>query len=336
MRKAAAEVMEVLSFVGDIYQKPVNANATKITNLKKALFTAARNRVLYYFISAALDTDAIAENQELARLRATGKREIAKFYRTLEFLNSTLGRDSYLMLKTYKTYPYVTWDVDILVEDVEAVASMMAGRGFEIQRREPAKPSCHRDGLLSIGLHPRASWHHGRLMDDRLQWKSPRTVRYEGIEVFIPNCEVDFLTFIAHTNFENYHLTLGDLLYIYRLAGGVNWDIIQEQVTRHGWEKSFVRTIAIANGLHWALYNRSSPIEQVVPSVIEVKPRMPLLYPHRYIVAFHRELGITPRALAWELFFYTYRLWRIRGVKKLTYLDSFLYAPLGEENSEQD
>lgn len=330
MKEPAVEVMEVLAFVGDIYRKPDGAEVAKITNLRKALLAAAKNRVLYRFITNALEAGVVAYTQELTRLRAIGESEKVKFCRTLEFLNASLGQDSYIMLKTYKTYPYVTWDIDVLVRDVEAAANMMAGKGFEICRGEPAKPSCHREGLLVIGLHSRASWHSGQLIDDELPWQNPRLVRYDGIEVFIPNYEADFLSFIAHTNFENYHLILGDLLYIYRLAGEVNWDTVQEQVTKYGWRDSFIKTIAIANGLHRALYHQPCPVEQVVPSVMEVKPRLPFLYPHRYIVAFHRELGITPRALAWELFFYTYRLWRIWGVNKLTYLDSFLYAPLGE------
>lgn len=336
-KQASIEILNVLAHVGSIYRKPEGLSYSRITNPQKTLMTASRNRVLYHFMTTALACGALDDNEELACLRLIGKREIDKFYHTLDFLNTTLGQDGYIMLKTYKGYTYVTWDVDILVDDVENTVKQMIKEGFEIQRGEPAKPSCHRQDLLVIGLHPKASWHSGKLMDNELQWSQPRKVNYEGIEVFIPNYEVDFLTFVAHTNFENYHFTIGDLLYLYKLAGSVDWEIVLKQVTKYGWTKSFKQTISIANGLHRSLYsNQPSPMENIVPSVLDVTPRMPFLYRHHHIISFHRELGIAPRDLMWELFFYTYRLWRIYTNHKLCYIDSFLYAPLGDYNYEKD
>lgn len=333
MARLPDDVYTVLSFIGDIYNKPKQQNITEIKNLNRVLLMAAKNRVLYHFVRQALKADAIKDEEQrqgLIDLLDKGKVEVAKFYETLRFLNSFLVEGSFLVLKTYKAYPYVTWDVDILVQDMEAIASLMEGDGFEIRRSgEAGKASCHREEFLAIGLHGRISWHSLMIMDDGLQWQNPRLMKFgDDIEVFIPNYEADLLTFIGHTNFENYHLILGDLLYIYRLAEDTNWDIVQEQVAKYGWRKSFERTIAIINELHRALYDKPSPMEKIVPSVLEVKPKLPFMYPHHYIIAFHKEVGTKPLSLLWELFFYTYRLWRIWRVNKPSYLDSFLYFPL--------
>lgn len=330
MNFSLADIREIISVIDDLYPVPNTHDTKKITDLDKALMFASKNRFLYYFITRALKKGVLQETPQLDNLKKKGEEGIAKFHRTLDFLNSKFGRESFLVLKTYKGYPYVTWDVDILIQDVKKVASNLASDGFRITGgKEAGKLSCHSENLLVLGLHERISWHSLKVMDDKLPWNNPRFVKFEGIQTVIPSLEADFLTFIAHTNFENYHLILGELLYIYKLATEVNWDIIQEQVVKHRWQESFQKTLSIANGLHRILYSKPSPMEMVVPSISKVQLRFPFMYPHHYIVSFSREIqGIRLRSLSWELFFYTYRLYRIWRVKKPAYLDSFLYGHL--------
>jgi hypothetical protein len=244
---------------------------------------------------------------------------------TVETLNSILGAESYLLVKTYKGYPYVTHDVDILVKDAHKAGLRLEKNGFCLRQTEQYKVDATKNRLLRVSIHERISWGSLTVLDEQIMWEGSGEVDIEGTRVKVPSPEGDLLSHFAHMAFELYFLTLGDLLYVCRLSRNAGLAAVAEQAETHSWMNSLERVVSVVNALHRCFYGCESPIEKKMPVICQVEPTLPFVYPPHYVVRAYAEKRRLS-ALTWELPFYFYRRVRTAMPQPITFLPSFLYV----------
>jgi hypothetical protein len=130
MFKEAHNILNTLDSETKVIFSLINEDASAIDdiNLKRMdwvnlLMRASANKVLYLFVSRVLNTPVIKGQlpQDIIKLlnviMSRGDVELRKLKNTLEFINSIFHQNSIpiLLIKTYKGFPYVTYDADILV-----------------------------------------------------------------------------------------------------------------------------------------------------------------------------------------------------------------------------
>ena len=87
--------------------------------------------------------------------------------------------------------------------------------------------------------------------------------------------EADVLTIVAHINFQSYQITLGDLLYLYRLLPKSNWGFMKEQAKKYKWLRTLERTIALIQGIHEQLYTKTESFGSGLKYSIGANPNFP-------------------------------------------------------------
>lgn len=329
MTAPSKEVLALLFLLDDIYKGPSGVLPENV-DWRKVLEVASRNRTLYCAITRLLRMGLTARgdlelSKEMSVLAEIGRLSLRVLKATLDALNSILDKEDFLLVKTYKAYPYVTADVDILVRNLKEVSVALQRSGFSLQRAERHKVDAKKDHLLRVSIHERISWGFLTVLDDEVMWNGSREGDIGGSKVMLPSVEGDLLSHFAHVAFELYHITLGDLLYMCRLSKEANLEVVVQQAQTHSWAESLERVISVVNGLHRYLFGSESPIEPAAPIITNMELRLPFVYPPHYVVQAFAEKGML-RPLAWELPFYLYRRVRMHLVQEITFLDSFLYG----------
>ena len=282
--RVSPELNLILTLTEDLYGKTVVAKSGERINWNKFVMMAFDNKLSQYVLKKIIDekTFEIEGNvhARLVALKENGDLELWRFGETLRDLDRILGKDSYLLVKTYKGYPSVTHDLDVLVRDLKKARTLFEAKGWRITPIvENFKFGFVKKDFLVVELHERIGWGSiSNLFDGKLHWSGNRSVTIEGVEARLPSVEADLLTLIAHMNFQVYAVLLGELLYIYYLSSLADWELINTQVKEHGWLRSFYNSVGILNGLHRTLYGTPSPIEEHLPMVTQTKLRFPYVF----------------------------------------------------------
>jgi len=278
------ELNYLLTLVSDIYKKRTFPD-TETINLNALLRLAWNNKLEYYLIAKIVEDRSILKEhkdfQLINELKKLAEEQLLKLCRTLKAVNEILG-DRYVLIKTYKGYPRITYDVDLVVEDIKAAIRLFKLAGFRHRfAYEKYKMSVSRKGFLEIELHETGpSWGSiAGFLDDELLWSGDRRVIIEGVEVRLPPPESDILTLFAHINYQLYEIQLGELLYIYQLSSQADWKLMAKQAHRYGWSAPFYSTISIINSLHLILYEEPSPIEEYFPFRTKLILKLPYVIP---------------------------------------------------------
>lgn len=284
----------IFNLTGDLYKQPVVPFPEEIDydtycDLSKLAYS---NRILYYVAVKILETHRfyktrIIKNAKL--LKKLGDRQLLKLHRTVKLVDNALN-DDYLLFKTYKSYPYVTHDIDLIVPDVARARRLLGAKGFNLQTSAPSAPSIfYKKGLLIVELAETVHWGSIHVVDKEILWRKPRKIMMCDVETRIPNVEADVLSILAHMNFHLYGVMLGDLLYVFKLSAQADWNSMAEQAAKHKWLRSFMNTITVLNGFHRNFYGEPSPIEKYFPFL---PPRASFELPHIF------SLSEVTRALA--------------------------------------
>ena len=280
---SSPELDLILLLTKDIYKSPKISFPEKI-GWDKFVRLASWNKFLYHATIKVLDDKRLTlkpeVSQRLLELKKSEEEKYSKLRPTLEVVNAVLGDEPYLLSKTYRVFPYVTHDVDLIVKDLDRVKELFEKSGYK------APPSAHprslwirEKGLLEIEPYLRPFAGPMVFMDDSFLWERSREMVVEGIKTRIPSVEVDILTFLADMGFRLYELLVGDMLHLYRVAPQANWDLMAEQAQKHGWLEQFNNEIAVLNSFHRQLYQEPSPMEKYSPAVAQVELDLPCITP---------------------------------------------------------
>lgn len=265
MRVPLKEMIFLYHLSENIYKKPILKKPlfTEV-QLKRTIELSLRNDMFYYYIKKILklyrkelsDKEIVAFENIIRK----GERELKCIENTILFLNNCL--DNYLLIKTYRGYARIPNDIDILVDDFETSLNRLKDKGFQVVDflKDIQEATLIHNELYKVHLHAKISWGGGAaFMDKNLLFKNPRITSFNGIKVKIPNFDADFLMHIAHMNFEPLHFTLSELLYLYKIAPEINWDIQFAQSEKYHWFNSFKRTLIIFDKIYHTLYSDSCP-----------------------------------------------------------------------------
>ena len=210
---------------------------------------------------------------------------------TINLLDKVLGSENYLLLNTYKSYPYATHDVDIVVKNFKKTTDMLQAAGLTLVKE--LLPGIHysKKGLLLVDIFEDIEWGSIKAVDDDVMWLGRRKVKIGDANVRLPSFEGDILSIAAHTNFQFYKITLSDLIYIYKLMPDTNWPLVIQQASSHGWLDGLVGTISILNYFHFKLYGEPSLIEKYISSVQETSMEFPYIYSYSHVAKTLRKQG---------------------------------------------
>jgi hypothetical protein len=259
------ELAFILHAMSKIYRSPCIARPSlgqvDITSL---LSLAIRNDVGYY-ITKVLSTIYANKLDKNTRLMVKNiARKGDNKFKNIQYVLQTLSYhlNDYLLIKTYRKYPRIGNDVDILVHDFDKAArELMDAKINLVEYTSNQQRAVFIQKGVKIHLHGNISWAKENLtfLDDDLIWYKPRHVKVDRTQTKIPNLDADFLIYLAHLNYENLHITLSDLLYIYELATRVNWDIVLKQASKHHWEKTLGRSVWLLDTIHHTIYPSPCP-----------------------------------------------------------------------------
>lgn len=242
---------------------------------------ASNNRVLYV---TALSSRGILARQ----ITEEGEKWLEKLRRTLLFIEQILEKEvRYLIVKTYKFFPYITYDVDVYVDKntFQKTITLFVNNGATATphdgslggRIEGAQINIHKPNLLQIDLHCDFTWQKRKYLDLSLLNNSvKRTVA--GVEVQTPIPEVEILLCFAETSHEKFFITLADLILVKNLSKEVkSWNIIYDQVRNFGWYVTFSKIAQVFNGYTEVIFGH-----QLVPTIKAAKIKehnLPYLLP---------------------------------------------------------
>jgi len=283
MFMSSPELDLILILTGDIYKEPKIPFPEKI-NWDNFIRLASQNKFLCQVTTKLLEDERLTlepeVSQRILQLKKAEDERYAKMRPTLEVVNAVLGNEPYLLSKTWRVFPYVTHDVDLLVKDLGRVKELFEKSGYEVpSTAHPSSLWIREKGLLEIEIFLRQIVGPLVFMDDSFLWEKKREMVMEGVKTHIPSVEADILTFLADMGFRLYELLVGDMLHLYKVAPQANWELMAEQAQKHRWLEQFHNGIAVLNSFHRKLYQEPSPIEKHFSAMAQVKPDLPYVTP---------------------------------------------------------
>jgi len=278
--------------------------------LKDLLHRASHNRVLYLLSRNLLHAGFSSWELALHTVLSAGEERLAKLSDTLAFLEATLpavGID-YLVVKTYKYVPYVTFDVDVLVrpEQFDYAKRTFAEKGLSILKHPGEsfrkQSNCEREDLLRIDLHQGFYWQGFSYLDTDLVWEQPVHRQIGDIRTPTPSVEVEVLLNIVHLLYERRYVTLLDLIYFRRaFQEGCHWEMIQAQARKYGWGRSLQSLRATLNSLTEYVWDT----EIAGPKArLPANTRLPYMIPLWQVWGFFFEKARAARSIPWFDFAY--------------------------------
>lgn len=198
---------------------------------------ARKNAVGLEFISHFPSSIALIE-EEQSRLAA--------FRRTMQQTSSLLADHDipHIYIKFRKLYHYYDSNVDVIVAMADwrsAVAALQAeGYNGNVMFKEPDKIMFSRAGQsVSVHLHPGVTWNGVPYFDIDDLW-SHSYPSSDGPWRELTD-DYDYLINLAHNVFENYEISLGDMLYFRRFLRGNSLDEkrLESVATVNGWRRGF-------------------------------------------------------------------------------------------------
>lgn len=300
--------------LGDIHQR---------TDLESTLKLAINNRILYCFTSLALKKLNLPEKEikMLIEVRKEGKEWLGKFQNTLNYLNDKIGSENYVVIKTFKYYQDVTFDVDIILKsdiiwdedfdkDKDFYCTKING-GYELKPKN--------DKYLAIDIYDNFLFRTKTIFSKDFVSKNLRKIIFEGQYYTIPSIEAEMLLYISQLNFQLRFITLHDFLQVIKTISenkdGLNWNSIFEEVEKYNWKNSFVKTLSIINALHLKMYGETLDIP--VEPLKNIKFDFPYIIHPSTVLTFDFEVfryDLFGRNLYedFKYFFYEYLSFKIR------------------------
>jgi len=224
---------------------------------------ASRNRVLYAFCDKLIKNRSGSIGpfleETVRRVLADGDLWQLKLRNTLLFINSFFSQHNvpYLVVKTYRSIPYVTFDVDVLVHPSDFTFVYSKLKEIGELGKHPGKQTKKQvnffaSNQLTVDLHENFSWQGSTYLDDSFAWMNTRKQEIAGVVCPIPSAEVETILEAAHLLFERRYITLLDYIYLRRMSEKpLDGQAIHKQVQCHGWDDAFTSLLATVNEINY-------------------------------------------------------------------------------------
>ncbi len=155
----------------------------------------------------------------------------------------------HIYIKFRKHYRYYDSNVDLLVRREQwrhAIAVLKEdGYSGHVMFKEPDKIMFSKpEKTVSVHLHPGVTWNGVRYFDEQDLWEHSRpSADYPAQEM---NESYDFLINLAHNVFENYEISIGDILYFQRHLQSYSLDFarMEEVAASNGWRYGYQQSLA--------------------------------------------------------------------------------------------
>jgi len=231
---------------------------------RKVLDSAEQNRVLFPW----------AVEYNLHSIETEGEKWINKLTNTIKFINQVLDKKiNYSITRTYKYIDYVTFDVDLFVEDknLKKTIELFKQSGCQVESHDASfggrisgsQVNVKKSELLTIDLHSDFTWQKRSFVDTSMILKDGRKKEVGGINVDVPSAEVEFLLCMADMGHERFNITLLDLIWLEGLSKEIkDWGLIFSQTKKNGWNRAFNEIGAIVNKLTLGIYNK-----KIIPGI---------------------------------------------------------------------
>jgi len=224
---------------------------------------------LLVFDSVLGDSGLVIPEQWRERFRARLDHELLegrKVAPSVQQMKSLVADTPYVLVKTFRPFPYFTHDLDILVEDPLQIGAKITEAGIPWEQFSPGIAEVEEPQWLHLEFYYELV--EGIDSVDRdLILERPRAVVWGGVPTLAANPTIEVATLIADCAFRLYELKFGDMVYIYTLAEQTDWDVLATQATKHGWHNELVRIIGMLNAVHRDVYASPSPIEPFFDSI---------------------------------------------------------------------
>lgn len=187
------------------------------------------------------------------------------------------GGIPHIYIKFRKLYQYYDSNVDVVVRgrDWQRAVSMLELAGYRghVMFKEPDKIMFSRPGSkVSVHLHPGVTWNGVPYFEEGDLWANTFPSRSGAwLEM---NDDYDYLINIAHNVFENYEVSLGDILYFreFLRRGAPDARELERIAAVNGWRQGFRWLDSQVRGLVNA-WDAAERTNQVPPAL--------LAYPYR-------------------------------------------------------
>ena len=304
------ETRTIFSIVSNDYSaiKSIDLSCVNCMNL---IMRASANKVLYIFAKNTLNIPSLKgqlPQHIVGNLNAIIKRgdeELCRLKNTIEFVKSIFSDNDipFLIIKTYKDIPYITYDLDVMVNrdqfklaQEKVLESKMYNESPQLSTsRKPIVSLLHTalvkaltinlkgheegetglvpamNSLLTVDLHYDFIVRGLKCIDYASIWENQRDVEFLGVKFPTPSLETEMLINVAHMIYELWHISLLDFIFIKRECDKVNWIACLEEAGRHRWEKAFSRFISIIEELNNELCPGDQPLTPFSHSLRESK-----------------------------------------------------------------
>lgn len=252
-------------------------------NWASVLRTALNNRILYTFSKSALAKLPLLNHNKilLETITKEGDRWLNKFYSTLSLLKYYM-KDNYIVIKTFKFFQDITFDVDIVqISDAfEQINKLSKEADFKLNKINGGYELIPMsESRIAIDVYTDFLFRNRRILNSSFICNKPQLYKTLDNFYYIPHAEGELLLYIAQINFQLRFLTLHDFLQITKTISksDIDWESLLTEVAKYNWEKSFVKTISIVNGLYLQLYG--------VHLDIPIKPNKNVKYQFPYFLS---------------------------------------------------
>lgn len=247
-------------------------------DLKKILKIASNNRILNCFAFKAKQNGFYRDNYEYLDLICNeGDLWIKKFKNTLDLLNNKLGQENIAIIKTFKFFQDITFDVDIILQKESNCESLLNDENFEVTKISGGiELNPITNEYLSIDIYNEFLFRKKKLMSDDFIFNNLRNFDYNQENYLIPSIESELLLYLSQINFQMRFLTIYDFLQVTKTilnAKSINWSLLFNETHQFGWNDSFVETLSLINGLYLELYGKDLNIP--IPAKTNLKVRFP-------------------------------------------------------------
>jgi len=236
-------------------------------NWRSVLRKALDNRILYVLSNSVLGQEDTVNSElkpVMEDIATEGDRWAARFHNTLNVLEQVLGHHNYVIIKTFRFYQDVTFDVDIVVfqNNSEAIENLTGKSLFDLKMINGGRElSPLVEDFVAIDVYENFFFRDKVIADRDFICDNLSSYHTTNGHYYVPSVESELLLHVAQVNFQLRFITLNDFLQVTRLiadnTNDINWQKLFSQVAENGWINSFTHTLSIIDALYRTLYDDS-------------------------------------------------------------------------------
>jgi len=307
----------------------------------KLLVQASHNRVLYLFAKKLLGLGISFPDKHkdlILDVIKEGEKNLEVLRNTLLLLDDIFKKEKidYLVVKTFKYFDYITFDVDFLVryDEFKKVIDLLIKKDIMVKSHPNLRTqglhqrNCFKSGFLKMDLHRKFFWLGIDHVDLDFIWSNTTKRKIAGVDCPVPSLEADFLFNNKQLVYERGYITLLDFLAVkYASDEGLNWEDIMAQVRKYKWDGTFFVLLNWLNYMHQEIFGRdmvdvSRYFGSKKYNIRRRKLKLPLIYPLKEVMSVFKEIALNNKHIPiLEFLYYFFAMGRYLISNRLPFYD---------------